>query len=471
MSNQFKFFLLLFIPFLSFNLFAQSKADKIDELMNYCYDNGIFNGTILVADEGEIIYRKAFGVTNKENNEMLEPDYQFYLGSVSKQFTTMAIMLLKFEGKLEYSDQLIKYFPEFKSFASDITIKHMMTHTSGLPDHYRFVEPKKGLSNEDAIQALLKHGELDFDPGDKYRYSNGAYVMLAMIAENASGTTLHNYLHEKVFAPLEMNSTMVYDEKYEITKQAVGYNEFGIKDDYHFFTTGAGGIYSTIDDLYKWDQALYSDKIIPQEFIEEAFTPTMLNDSSLSYYGYGWRLNKSSNKVAHAGGLAGFRAFIQRDPDKNSSIIFCTNFGNALNMGGVIDGINAILENNSFVFPKVPITLKMHKEIESKGITGAISSYNEAKKNYAEKYDFAEYLLNRMGYYYLYNLNDVDTAIEIFKVNVAAYPDAFNVYDSLGEAYKVKGNIELAIKNYQKSYDLDNSNTNALKVIKELKGN
>jgi CubicO group peptidase (beta-lactamase class C family) len=249
MQNYLKTLQLIIFISISASLIAQPKAEKIDELMNYCNKNGIFNGTILVSDNGEIIYRKAFGIANKEKNEMLEPDHQFYLGSVSKQFTTMAIMLLKHEGKLEYSDKLIKYFPDFESFASTVTIKQMMNHTSGIPDHYRLVEQKAGLNNEDAMNSLLEHGRLDFPPGDLYRYSNGGYVMLAMIAEKAAGESLHDYLHNKVFTPLEMKNTLVYDKTYEIAKPAIGYNIYGDEDDYHFFTTGAGGIYSTIDDL------------------------------------------------------------------------------------------------------------------------------------------------------------------------------------------------------------------------------
>jgi CubicO group peptidase (beta-lactamase class C family) len=468
MQNYLKTLQLIIFISISASLIAQPKAEKIDELMNYCNKNGIFNGTILVSDNGEIIYRKAFGMANKEKNEMLEPEHQFYLGSVSKQFTSMAIMLLKEEGKLDYSDKLIKYFPEFESFASDVTIKHMMNHTSGLPNHYRLVEQKAGLNNEDALNALLKHGKLDFEPGERFGYSNGAYVMLAMIAEKASDESLHNYLKKKVFVPLEMNSTLVYDKKYEIAKPVVGYNLYGDEDDYHFFTTGAGGIYSNIDDLYKWDQALYTDKVIPQEYLKEAFTPAMLHDSSLSYYGYGWTIHEERNRVMHGGSLAGFRTFIQRDIDNNSSIIFLTNNGNALAIGGVIEGINAILEGNEFNFPRAVITVKLHKEIKDNGISEAIKYYNDAKKNHQDKYEFGEFPLNMMGYYYLYELNDIDTAIELFKLNVVSYPASSNVYDSLGEAYKVKGDNELAIKNYKKSYDLDNRNTNALKMIEEI---
>jgi CubicO group peptidase (beta-lactamase class C family) len=457
------------ILFASISLFAQSKVEKIDHLMNHCFDNGIFNGTILVSEDGEIIYRKAFGIANKEKKEMLEPDYQFYLGSVSKQFTTMAIMLLKHEGKLDYSDKLIKYFPEFESFASDVTIKHMMNHTSGIPDHYGLIQPKDGLTNNDAKRALLIHNRLSFKPGEKYRYSNGAYVMLAMVAEKASGESLHNYLERKVFTPLGMNNTMVYDKKYDIAKQAIGYNEYGDKADYKFFTTGAGGIYSTIDDLYKWDQALYTDEIIPQEYLKEAFTPTLLNDSSISYYGYGWAIHEGKNIVMHTGALAGFRTFISRNLDDKSSIIFLTNNGNALSLGGVVNGINHILDEEEYQLPKTPITIALHKVIQNKGIEKAVEFYKFKQKEKYGNYIFEEQPLNIIGYHYLYTLEDIDAAIELFKLNVDSNPESSNVYDSLGEAYKVKGNAELAIKNYQKSYELDNKNTNALKMIDELK--
>lgn len=330
---------------------------KIDELMQYSYENGMFNGVVLVSQDGKAIYKNALGYADKDNNRKLNKASVFYLASVSKQFTTMAIMILKEQKKLSYNDKLSQYFPEFPEYANNVTINQLMTHTSGIPDHYRLGAYKKGLTNKDVIELLVKQKQLDFQPGEEFSYSNGGYVLLSLIVEKVSGMPFHKFMETNIFKPLGMNNTLVYDESTPtINNRAVGYNQAGELDDYEILTTGAGGMYSTVDDLHLWDQALYTEKLVSKSTLEEAFTPAMLNNGASTNYGFGWGISEKDGKkiVEHSGGLSGYRTFIKRNLDNNSSYILLTNHGDAFNDYGIQNALDNILEGKPYTLPKNP---------------------------------------------------------------------------------------------------------------------
>ena len=217
----------------SYNDSNSSIVNNIDSLMNYSYENGLLNGTVLVSQNNEVIYRNSFGYADFDKNEFLVPESSFYLASVSKQFTTMAVMLLQERGELSYEDKLSDYFPDFPDYADLVTIRHMMTHTSGIPDHYGLNAYKVGLNNDDVYELLVKQEELDFDPGSQFSYSNGGYVLLSMIVEKVTGEPFHEFMKTNIFTALEMNNTLVYDKSEpKVTDRAIGYNASGMLDDY-----------------------------------------------------------------------------------------------------------------------------------------------------------------------------------------------------------------------------------------------
>lgn len=324
-----------------------AEANRIDSLMQASYKDGIFNGVILVSQNGKPIYKNAFGYADKANNSKLNKTSVFYLASVSKQFTAMAIMMLKERNKLSYDDKLSMYFPDFPDYANTVTIKHLLTHTSGIPDHFGLGIYKKGLTNNDVIEVLAKRKKLDFKPGKKYSYSNGGYVLLSEIVQKTSGTPFHEFMETNIFKPLNMNATLVYNQSTQaIPNRAVGYNKAGELDDYKIFTTGAGGIFSTLDDLHLWDQALYTEKLIPKSTLEEAFTRTTLNNGKLTNYGFGWVISEKEGRksVYHAGGLSGYRTFMIRNLYNKSGYILLTNHGEASNIQEIVTALNKILD-------------------------------------------------------------------------------------------------------------------------------
>ena len=286
---------------------AQSVSERLDALMTAKHQSGEFNGTVLVAVDGDIKYRQAFGVA--ENTRPLETGTQFYLGSLSKAFTGMAIMLLAENGKVSFDDQVNTHLPELPELTQDITIRNLLNHTSGLPDYYDRGKYVDGMTNQMVLNFIQKLDSLEFAPGAQYAYSNTGYVLLSLLLEQVSGKTFREFMTERIFGPLAMEHSEVVDgTQSEMALRAKGHTAAGNIDDYKAFTTGAGGIFSQLDDLYLWDQALYSGQLVKKKTLKQAFTAAQLNDGTLSYYGFGWRLNLENPRVVeHSGSLVGFR--------------------------------------------------------------------------------------------------------------------------------------------------------------------
>ena len=449
---------------------ATTKTEQLDKLMTHCFENNLFNGTILVSENGKVIYRKAFGYVDMETEEKLKPESSFYLASVSKQFTTMAIMILKERNKLSYEDKLSKFFPEFPDYADGVTVRHLMTHTSGIPDHYRLGAYKVDLKNADVRDLLVKQEKLDFEPGERFSYSNGGYVMLAMIVEKASGMPFHKFIKKNIFDPLKMKNTLVYDEsKPKVDNRAKGHHHISGYDDYEILTSGAGGMYSVIDDLYKWDQALYTEKLVSKETLEEAFTPVKLNSGEISNYGYGWGIQETDNGkiVSHSGGMNGYRTYIRRDLSKNNAHVILTNKGDAVAMGDINIAIANILNGEEFDLPKVPFSSKLAELLKENDIETAVNDFKKLVEAGSDKNELDEMGINGLGYEYL-NEEDYDRAIAVFKLNVELFPNSSNVYDSLGEAYMKNGQNGPAIKNYKKSIQLNPNNENGVSMLKKM---
>jgi len=322
-------------------------VQKLDSIINNCYQNGEFNGIILVSRNKKVVYRKAFGYANFETKEKLIPESVFYLASVSKQFTAMAIMILMERNKLTYNDKLSKYFPEFPPYANLITIKHLLTHTSGIPDHFSLNSYKPDLKNQDVLEILIRQKALEFKPGDRFEYSNSGYILLAMITEKVSRIPFHEFMKANVFDPVVMTNTLVYDEsKPLINNRAIGYNMDGTLNDYNLLTTGSGGMFSTLDDLHLWDLALYNGTLVSFGTINEAFTPIILNGGEIYNYGFGWFIYEDGEQktVSHSGNFSGFRTYISRDIVNKNAFMLLTNNGDALDRNKVVDAIRDFLD-------------------------------------------------------------------------------------------------------------------------------
>ena len=330
--------LFIFLPF-----FAAGQQKKLDSI---CTKEKDFCGVLLVAEKGKIIYHKAFGYREWSAKTPLQKSDIFELASVSKQFTAMIIMMLKEKGLLHYHDPVEKYISiPYKG----ITIRNLLTHTSGLPDYQAIMDEHwdkaKVAGNADCIEYLNKFAPaISFEPGTKYEYSNTGYLLLASIAEKVSGKDFIELCRQWIFRPLQMNSTDIRTlaEKAAIKNFALGH--IYVKDRNQYIRAdsfpssnytiwlgnrkGPGRISSTAQDLLKWDRALYGNKLVSKPTLQEAFTPMKLQDGSLSYYGFGWMLrpdNKQGKLVYHTGDNPGYKTEIIRLIDQQKTIIVLNN--------------------------------------------------------------------------------------------------------------------------------------------------
>jgi len=458
--------ILIGLWFFTIGTFAQDRIAKIDSLIAFCRENGMFNATLLVAEKGKIIYHESFGMADFEKERPLNPNTAFCLGSISKQFTAFGIMLLKEQGKLDYSDTVGKIFPELPTYMHNITLKNLMQHTSGLKrTHYG---EEDGLKNEQIFQNLMntQGDELLFDPGVDFSYSNSGYMLLAMIIEKISGESFEDFLLREVWEPLGMTNTFVMSqEDYGKKHYAIGYDGFGNKSDFNVLTYGSNGIYSTPEDLFRWTQSLTTDLLIPLERKAALWKPAVSNDGKLFVdnsrehtwnYGFGMFVYKDELKgrIGHSGAFGGFLNLMTKDLINDREVILLNNNGRLLPIHEFGNAVHHILREEPYIMPKVSIHFELRKT-HYNDIEGAIVHYQDLKGKHLSKYKFNnEWELNALGYALMADKR-IDDAIKIFKLLISEFPDRPNPRDSLGEAYYLNGQYELSIKSYKKALEID----------------
>ncbi|MBV9959161.1 MAG: beta-lactamase family protein [Acidobacteria bacterium] len=319
---------------------ADSRSAQVDALMSRWSQGRTPGAAVIIIKDGEVLYRKGYGLANLESGTSISPATPFDIASVAKQFTAMAVMMLVERGKLSYTDSPAKFFPELAPFAQQVSIRHLLNHTSGLPDYSIYWKEGEKLNrdharhtSEDVLKFLAQQKKLNFAPGEKWEYSNSGYVVLALIVGKVSGQPFPQFLKENIFTPLGMNGTYVYDEAHAQANAAIGYvqkdSSFKQADwNPHNLIYGDGRFMSTVEDLYKWDQALYTEKLVKARTLREAFTSGALNDGTKVNYGFGWGMGKYLGLpfVSHSGGEDGFVAQLLRLPEQKFSVIVLSNF-------------------------------------------------------------------------------------------------------------------------------------------------
>jgi CubicO group peptidase (beta-lactamase class C family) len=319
--------------FLIFNC-SVNRASKIDQLFKIYEGNGP-GAALMIIKDGTPILTKTYGMADIEKKIPIETHTNFRLASFTKQFTALCIMMLQEQQKLSYDQNLNEIFPDFPAYGEQITIRHLLHHTSGLIDYESLIPDTATIQvlDKDVLNMMMQQDSTYFPPGAEYRYSNSGYAVLAMIVEKIAGQPFAQFLKENIFDPLEMTNTVAYEKGFsEVKNRAFGYaNEDGklvFKDQsLTSAVLGDGGIYSSVRDLFKWDQALYTEKLVRLETLEQAFTPGILNDGKKLDYGFGWRIDEYNGFgwIHHTGQTCGFTTIIQRYPEQQFSIIILTN--------------------------------------------------------------------------------------------------------------------------------------------------
>ena len=341
---------------LGLTLFAASPAaqvgvNPIDTIFSPLKSDSAPGAAVEVIHHGHVIFQRGYGVAELRTHEPITPQTNFRLASCTKQFTAMAIMLLVHDGKLRYDERLTDVFPGFPAYGKSIMIRNLLNHTSGLKDYEDLMAAHDPGTPDEKIPQIHEAGVLkllqqqtatDFPPGSKWRYSNSGYVVLGMVVEKVSGKPFAGFLEERIFAPLEMKNTVLYEKgKNDVTQRAYGHTLprgkwMQTDQSSTSATLGDGGIYSSVEDLAKWDAALSSFKVLTENEMREAWTPVraaaargvaMQSGQNAVSYGFGWFLDpyRGHRRMWHYGETMGFRTTIQRFPDEELTVIVLAN--------------------------------------------------------------------------------------------------------------------------------------------------
>ena len=312
------------------NSYNHAMSDEIDVLMRR-YDGNVPGASVLVVKDGTPVIRRSWGMSDLENHLPATPQTNYRLASVTKQFTAASILLLREDKKLSLDDHVRSWLPSLPKALDSVTIEHLLTHTSGIVDYEDLIP--KGTTTQvhdaDVLRLLELADSTYFRPGSKYQYSNSGYSLLALIVERASGKRFASFLHDRIFAPLGMNNTVAYENGIStVVNRAFGYTmKDGAWTKKDQSTTSAvlgnGGIYSSIDDMAKWDAALYDSRLLSDESRRLAFTPHTATDKPDVKYGFGWRI--TGETIWHSGETSGFRNVIIRNPSKRLTVVMLTN--------------------------------------------------------------------------------------------------------------------------------------------------
>ncbi|MGV3764321.1 serine hydrolase domain-containing protein [Parapedobacter sp.] len=315
---------------------AAQDTVAIDRIMAaYQADNP--GAALLIIKDGAVVFERCYGYANRERGEQVTAATNFRLASVSKQFTATCILQLIDAGKLTLHTPLTQAFPGFPAYGGDVTVAHLLSHTSGIPDYEDYVADTAfhpQIKDQGVLDILMRLDRGYFAPGTQYRYSNSAYALLALLVEKYSGQSYGDYLRQHIFSPLGMDATVAHEAgTTTVAGRAYGYAKHnGVWERRDQSSTSAvlgdGGIYSSLDDLFKWDQALYAGTVLPRHLIAQSFAYHQLANGDTVHYGHGWHLKRNQHGeqvVYHTGSSTSFRNVFYRIPSRRFSIILLTN--------------------------------------------------------------------------------------------------------------------------------------------------
>jgi CubicO group peptidase (beta-lactamase class C family) len=468
-----------FLPLQMFGQVSKQQAKKIDELIKSYADIKQFNGNALVVKDGKVIFSKSYGLADQEWRIENSRSTKFRIGSITKTFTAMLIMQLMEKGLLSLEDHIDKYLPWYeKETASRITIRNLLSHTSGLtnytarPDFYKEIAllsmPPKAFAEK-----YCQYKTLLFEPGTKFNYCNTDYYLLGLIIESVSGKSYAEVLKQNILDKTNMHNTGIDSIVAVIPKRAKGYN-YG----YQGFTNSypinmatsiyaAGAMYSTVDDLALWGKAWQGTELLSQESKRIFFTPVINN------HAFGLFINKMKDgktAMGHPGGINGFYSFIIQFKEDNICIVLLTN--QTLGVGDLDNcstGIYSIVMNQQYKLPKKPVDVVLTEAYFKNGVQQMFLQYQKIKNDSTYNLTKSKSFLNDFGYALLTD-GRVKESLTVLKLASEEFPNDANTLDSYAEALKTDGQYAQSIDYYKRILILNPSNKSAQDAIKELQG-
>lgn len=394
---------------------------KVDKYLNEKFKDSESGCSVLISKDGKVIYKKGFGLADLEMNVSNKPNTVFRLGSITKQFTAIAILQLVEKGKLSLQDSIQKFIPDFPSKGYKITIENLLTHTSGITEFLILEHPDPFVLRTDfspkKIIDFFKDEPLEFIPGSKWSYSNSGYIILGKIIELISEKTYKQYVEENLFKPSGMNSSYYGEYRAIIPNRAEGYELSN--NEYHnseFLSMtipySAGALLSTVEDLFMWHQALYSNKLVGEEFLRKAFMPFKLNDGVDTNYGYGWFIENDTNNdktVGHSGRISGFNTTEKYFVDQDIFIAVLNNTednGTSITSVSVVDDIFALATG---------------KTIEAFKVDKVILETYKGKYVYEKDKSRTVEIKEKEGVFYMVIMDDEQTAAELVATSESSF--------------------------------------------------
>ena len=475
----YSFFLCLFALIINSSV-AQSKKEQLDKIMNEYHNYNMFDGSVLVAENGKIIYKAAFGLANREWDIPNTTDTKYMIGSVSKPFTAVLMLIQVQKGLIKLDKTVSDYLPEFYNKpAAKITIRQLLNHTSGMPNYDIIKDFFPRISRQNftrtEYEKVYMDSALAFEPGTKFAYSSWGYFTLGYIMERVTGKSYAQLMKEDIFDKLGMNSSGSYSHTQIVNKRATGYDySFGGYTSLDFRdqsnTMGTGDLYSTVEDIFKFHVALSNNTLLNTQLSAEMFTPGM----QPAQYGYGW-FNKmfkytSTDSVAsnfHLGMTEGFLSFVVRIPSTNSLIVILCN-SSPTDFFGITGNLAKVLYNKP-VHLKQPVHKAVEKLIAEQGAIKAVEGYKRMKTDSAHYY--IDWISMNFLAEQLQTLKRYEDARIISENNVAEFPNRDLVMVTMGNIYLALNQKADAITYYKKALAIYPGYEEAKNRLRELEGN
>ncbi|CAD0218770.1 Serine hydrolase [Chryseobacterium sp. JV274] len=429
-------------------------VNQIDSLMAKSYERGLFNGNVLIAKNNKIIYQKSFGFTDETHTTYLNDKSIFNIGSIAKEFNAVAIMILVERGLLSLDDRVSKFNLGLPKWSEKVTIRHLLNYASGIPP----IERLKPENDAAAWNILRSNDSLLFEPGTSYRYDNGNVFLQRRIIEKVTGISFEEFVIKNIVKPLKMTNS-VFEPKLGYKNRTSCYDMDNARCPELKFISG--WLWVDSNDLYKWIEALNSNRLISKESLQTLLNNPYAKDEGGSL----GRYFENDELQRHNGVSYKFESIYLNDFKNNITIILVSNNLNRVwDLGHIIHNL---MLGKEYEIPKKSIYQQIRKE--SLGdVNKAIETYHVLKEKSKNEYSFENPgELNKLGYELLRGGN-VDSALKIFSLNVSEFPGSANVYDSRGEAYFNKKEYQLSKNDYQKSLELDPTNQNAKEMILKI---
>lgn len=480
--------LLLMILVLAGNILVAQKTDKLESYFNTLYKNKQFNGNVLVAEKGKVIFEKSLGIADMSTGRWHNSITSFPIASITKSFVSVGILQLMEQGKLKLDDPVALYLDGFPY--QDVTIKQMLSHTSGLPQRDRIFELfmskylDRVFTNADIMPALNSEKiPLDFNPGEGFDYNNMNFNLLVLVIEKLSGLRFKDYLDKYIYKPAGLTSTSLsnfyrrqdenFCERYQPT--AFFLDDYARADTmtrnmhmFRFNLQGHGDIISTTRDLLKYSIALQNGKLLKKSSIEQLFTPVTLKNGQVNPGNYSLGLTvendpKYGKIVWHDGILPGCRSILFMNVTTGQTVIMLDNMNH--NTVPFARDVMSFLHKEKVTMPRLSGAKVIYNSLSNK--SKKIEDITSTVRSKSSTYYLSEEELNLLGYTLLGEGRN-DKALYIFELNTSLFPLSWNVFDSYGEALLSLGRKDEAINMYRKSIALNPDNKNGKKVLEQM---